>query len=205
MTKDVKFFAASIFAHIIVLVSVVLLSNFHVQEEEVVLTLDLSEPMQSEQKTEQVQTPQKTEPPIQKKVENAIPTPSPTPIPVVAEKQVSQPVSQPVVAQTQPKQATPKADIEKEYLDFHLQAIRKLLSENRKYPRNARVLGQEGDVEVSFRLNGDGSVDDISIVKGSGFELLDNAARELIASTAKLFPKPPKSVRVRVPLKYALQ
>lgn len=201
MVKDVKFFAASISAHIVVFASLMLLSGFHMQEEEVVLTLDLSEPMQSEQKTEQVQTPQKTQPPIQKKVESVIPTPTPTPTPVVAEKQVSQPV----VAQAQPKQAAPKVDVEKEYLDFHLQAIRKLLSENRRYPRNARVLGQEGDVEVSFRLNGDGSVDDISIVKGSGFELLDSAARELIASTAKLFPKPPKSVRVRVPLKYALQ
>jgi periplasmic protein TonB len=205
MVKDVKFFGASISAHVVVIAALLLLSGFHAQEEEVVLTLDFSEPtQQTEQKIEQVQTPQKTQPPMQKTVENSTPTPLPTP--AITEKQVAQTsTQQAVVSKVQSNPIQQKVDVEKEYLDFHLQAIRKLLSENRRYPRNARVLGQEGDVEVSFRLNSDGSVEDISIVKSSTFDVLDNAARELIASTAKLFPKPPKSVRVRVPLKYALQ
>ncbi|MDD3465975.1 MAG: energy transducer TonB [Campylobacterales bacterium] len=203
MTKDVRFFAASGFTHVVVIAAIMLLLNFHKEEEEIVLTLDFSQAMQTEQPQEQQpkQEQKVVQPPVQKNVENSIPTPTP-----VVSQQTPQPVAQPVVAQAQPqKQVTPKVDTDKEYLDFHLQAIRKLLAEHRRYPRNARVLGQEGDVEVSFRLNIDGSVEDVSIVKSSTFEALDNAARELITSTAKLFPRPPKTVRVRVPLKYALQ
>lgn len=204
MTRDIKFFAASGVVHSVVAFAIVMLANFHMQEEEVVLTLDFSQAVEAEQQPQQQKAQPKLAQP-QKPIDNL-----PTPNPVVAEKPLIQPITQQTqtvqpVTQAQAKQVAQKADLEKEYLDFHLQVIRKLLAEHRKYPRNARVLGQEGDVEVSFRLNSDGSVEDISVVKSSTYEMLDNAARELIASTAKLFPRPPKTVRVRVPLKYALQ
>lgn len=203
MTKNIKFFAASGAAHSVVTFAIIILANFHMQEEEIVLTLDFSQAVEAQQQPDQQKAQPKLAQP-QKPIDNNLPTPNPVPTEKPVVQPVAQQTAQPVV-QAQPKQLVQKADVEKEYLDFHLQAIRKLLAEHRKYPRNARVLGQEGDVEVSFRLNSDGSVEDVSVVKSSTFEILDNAARELIVSTAKLFPRPPKTVRVRVPLKFALQ
>jgi periplasmic protein TonB len=63
----------------------------------------------------------------------------------------------------------------------------------------------QGEVRIAFTLGADGSVEDIKIIEGSGFDLLDEDARTLIEKTASKFPKPSKSVRISVPLSYVLR
>ncbi len=116
--------------------------------------------------------------------------------------QTAQPES---IAAPKPVPAVPVIDAEKEYLDDHLATIREVLVKYRKFPSQAVRLRQEGSVRISFRLKHDGEVDDIRIVDGSGFPILDEDAIALIRKTAEYFPKPPKPVRITVPLNYTLK
>lgn len=105
----------------------------------------------------------------------------------------------------EPTPAPLAKDAEDEYLENHLGAVRDVLMKYRKYPTLAIRMKQEGVVKVSFRLKSNGEVEDIRIVSGSGYEILDENARELIEKTAQYFPKPPKNVRITVPLSYGLK
>lgn len=209
MEKELKFFGISALIHVAI-IAVALTLSLPQEEEEIVLTLDLSSPQQQEVPTppqpEVVQKPVEQQKVVEKQTVTPLPVPNPVKAqPVVQPTPVPQPVSTPPVVSKPSQPAPPPVDLEKEFLAEHLKAIRQILVENRKYPRNAKLLGQEGEVEVSFRLNSDGSVDGLTISKTSGYELLDNGARDLIIATASRFPKPPKTVRIKIPLKYNLQ
>lgn len=150
--------------------------------------------------------------PIQK-----APTPLPAvqPTPTVVPQPSARPsISVPTVAPPLPSVEAPKAvhqpivpsvNIEKEFLDAHLGEIRTLLIQNLKYPRNAQRLKMQGEVRVSFRLKSDGSVENIEVIKSSGFEILDEDAKALIKNTAPQFPKPSKSINLSIPLSYLLR
>ncbi|WP_294892885.1 MULTISPECIES: energy transducer TonB [unclassified Sulfuricurvum] len=114
------------------------------------------------------------------------------------------PLQQPVVPKPQPP-APKSVNVEEQYMEDHLGTIRDILVKNRKYPNNAVRLRQEGNVKVSFRLKHNGEVEDIVIAGSSGYEILDEDAVALIRKTALYFPKPPKSVRITVPLSYTLK
>jgi protein TonB len=209
VNRDFKFFGVSGAIHGVI-VALALTFSLPQEEEEIVLTLDLSTPQQSTPTPPQpvVQQPKQVveQKPVVERTVTPLPVANPVKAqPVVQPTPVLQPVTTPPVVSKPSPPAPPPVDLEKEYLADHLKVIRQLLVENRKYPRNAKLLGQEGEVEISFRLNSDGSVDGLTISKSSGFELLDNGARDLIIATASRFPKPPKTVRIKVPLKYALQ
>lgn len=127
--------------------------------------------------------------------------------------QVSEP-AQPTPPQHSPEPARPIAtptpqtvplNTEQQYLDDHLSAIRDILIRYRKYPNRALLLKQEGQAKISFRLNGNGEVDDIRILETTGYEILDDDARALIQKTARYFPKPPKPIRITVPLNYKIR
>lgn len=100
--------------------------------------------------------------------------------------------------------ATPSVNVEKEFLDAHLGAIRALLIQNLKYPKNAQRLKMQGEVRIGFRLKSDGSVENIEVIQSSGFEILDEDAKALIKNTAPQFPKPSKSINLSIPLSYLL-
>jgi len=99
----------------------------------------------------------------------------------------------------------PVINVEKEFLDAHLEEIRALLLQNFKYPKMAQKLKIQGEVRVSFTLEKDGSVEKVKVIEGSGFDILDNDAVALINKTASSFPKPTKSVRISVPMSYVLR
>lgn len=98
----------------------------------------------------------------------------------------------------------PKINPDKVFLDAHLGEIRALLIQNLKYPKIAQKLRMQGEPQISFVLNADGSVETIEVVESSGFEILDKDAVLLIEKTAPRFPKPSESVQIRVPLSYVL-
>lgn len=150
-----------------------------------------------------------TQTPVIKKVFTPVPTAQQTPT------AISQPVSRPNVTppttplsppeETVPTPIASSVNIEKEFLDAHLGEIRALLIQNFRYPKNAQRLKVQGEVRISFRLKSDGSVENIEVVKSSGFELLDEDAKALIKNTAPQFPKPTKNISLSIPLNYLLR
>jgi periplasmic protein TonB len=96
----------------------------------------------------------------------------------------------------------PKVDDKKVYLDKHLAQIRKLINQNIKYPKRARKLSIEGIVLVKFKINENGSIENITILEGHKF--LQNATIEAIQEASKSFPKTNKSIEIQIPIEYKL-
>ncbi|ADR32755.1 TonB family protein [Sulfuricurvum kujiense DSM 16994] len=108
--------------------------------------------------------------------------------------------------QPQAIKAVPPAQKQQErYEEENLGRIRSILMERLTYPKNALRLKQEGEATVTFTFEPDREVSQISITKSSGFDLLDEAAKNLIISSASEFPKPSKTVRISVPIAYKLR
>lgn len=68
-----------------------------------------------------------------------------------------------------------------------------LFNRHKRYPSNANEQRQRGTVAVAFAMDRDGRVLRSSIAKTSGFELLDQAALDMLARASPL-PTPPVSV-----------
>ena len=49
------------------------------------------------------------------------------------------------------------------------------------YPFFARIMGREGTTELAFTVGADGTVRDVKVAKTSGFDGLDDAAKECVA------------------------
>ena len=81
----------------------------------------------------------------------------------------------------------PVVDEKKEYLEKHLALIRNLINQNVKYPLKARKLSIQGVVTVRFKINENGTVENIIIVDGHKF--LQNATIEAIEEASKSFQK----------------
>jgi periplasmic protein TonB len=61
-----------------------------------------------------------------------------------------------------------------------LAGVNEWLLAHRSYPEMARRLGQEGAVGVRFTVDRDGRVLNVSLVRSSGSEVLDQAAQEML-------------------------
>lgn len=90
------------------------------------------------------------------------------------------------------------------YVSAQFVHIRDRILKSLSYPMVAREMGWSGKVTVSFTVREDGSVEDIGIVKGSGFAVLDNNAVETIKKCCPL-PKPPVKTALLMPIVYRLQ
>lgn len=124
------------------------------------------------------------------------------PVPVAAPTSVVKTAE--VIPAAVPK-APPPPKVQENYEEENLGRIRSILADRLKYPKNALRLKQQGESTVTFTLGTDRTVSQITISQSSGFELLDEAARSLIESSASEFPKPSKSVRISVPIAYKLR
>ena len=141
------------------------------------------------------------------------PTVLPQKTPVVAAIQPSAPVSVPIpvakpaeaIPVAAPKAPPPPPKVQENYEEDNLVRIRSILAARLKYPKNALRLKQQGEAIVTFTLAPSREVSQITITQSSGFDLLDDAARDLIESSASEFPKPSKSVRISVPIAYKLR
>lgn len=90
------------------------------------------------------------------------------------------------------------------YLQDHLASIRGAIAGNFRYPPMARRMGWTGRVAVEFVVRGDGSVEQVRVVKSSGIALLDDDAEETVRRSAP-FPRPPVSARLIIPVEYVLK
>jgi protein TonB len=82
------------------------------------------------------------------------------------------------------------------------------LQAHRTYPETARRRGQEGTVLLRFTAARDGHVLEVNLVRGSGSDVLDQAAQTLLRE-ARLppFPEdmPMPRQSVMVPIRYRLE
>ncbi|MBM4136293.1 MAG: energy transducer TonB [Nitrospira sp.] len=91
----------------------------------------------------------------------------------------------------------------KKYLKTNFVYIRDLIMKNIFYPYEARRMGWEGKVTVSFVVGKNGYVDSIKIINSSGFEVLDKSVVETIKMVCP-FPKPPVEALIVLPIVYKL-
>ena len=70
------------------------------------------------------------------------------------------------------------------------------------YPVMARKRGIEGTVHVSFVISPEGSPQDITVMKSSGFSILDKATVQVVKKAA---PYPVIANRIEVPIAYKLR
>ncbi|OPY66170.1 MAG: Gram-negative bacterial tonB protein [Syntrophorhabdus sp. PtaU1.Bin050] len=82
--------------------------------------------------------------------------------------------------------------------------IRDTIIKNVRYPEKARRIGAEGKVLLSFVVLENGSTGDVKVLKGSGFSLLDESAKEAVVRTT-IQRKVPYRVVVVLPIVYELR
>ncbi|MBY6264879.1 energy transducer TonB [Azospirillum sp. 412522] len=83
------------------------------------------------------------------------------------------------------------------------------LARHKIYPRPARLTRQEGTVLVRFTVISDGTITGWSIVQGSGHDILDQAAEDMIRRASPLPPLPVATGRsqidITLPVRYTLE
>lgn len=137
--------------------------------------------------------------------------PEPLPDPVVSESDGSAEPSTARLILVDPSPTTgtdadavSQIDAEQDYK----RALQAEIARNKRYPRLARRLGQEGTVEVAFVVLSDGELRDVRIARGSGFTPLDRGAVDTLHRLGRFRPIPPELERERwdlvVPLSYEL-
>ena len=82
--------------------------------------------------------------------------------------------------------------------------IRHAVMKNIGYPERARKMGFEGKTLLSFMVLENGTTSQIRIEKSSGYQLLDDSAKEGVARTV-IPRKVPYRVVVRLPITFTLQ
>ncbi|WP_373050121.1 TonB family protein [Thalassovita aquimarina] len=90
-----------------------------------------------------------------------------------------------------------------------MHALELALQRHKQYPESARRDRAEGRVILRLALGAKGNVVNVSVLSSSEFELLDQAALDLV-NAAGPFPTPPAlgangQLRIRVPIDYALK
>jgi len=83
--------------------------------------------------------------------------------------------------------------------------IRQTIMRNLQYPEKARRFGWEGKVILHFIINETGLVRDIKIVKSSGVQTLDNAAKDALLKVAAFRNKNNRLVVVQLPIEFKLK
>ncbi|MCF8024985.1 MAG: energy transducer TonB [Desulfobacteraceae bacterium] len=98
------------------------------------------------------------------------------------EEQVKEPVEAPVEKQLgeDPGRQEQKAD--------YFKRVRAAIEKKKQYPAFARRRQLEGKVAISFDIAGDGSISHISVIKSSGFSMLDEAALSAVRGAAPFDP-----------------
>jgi protein TonB len=100
-----------------------------------------------------------------------------------------------------PKRSEPSGKVE----EAQFSTISKLVREHLEYPYLARRMGWEGEVLLFFRLNPTGEVEEIKVLKSSGFEVLDKSAVNALKRASKHFPRPKQIVLIKLPIQFKLE
>lgn len=124
--------------------------------------------------------------------------------PVENVEEVKPQVQKEVVQNQKPIDLDQIQALENEYLS----KLRRLIEENKTYPRAAKRLNQMGKVHICFVVSKDGQIRNAKIVKDSSYERLNDAALEILTKIEKFEPIPEKlnknSWEITVPIIYEI-
>jgi protein TonB len=95
-------------------------------------------------------------------------------------------------------------EVAAEYMSVNLKGIRKRIYDRLNYPSSAKRMGMKGSSVVKFRIHRNGSVDDVSISRTSGHEILDEAAKQAILDAAP-YPSPSEAIYVVLSVNFSLR
>lgn len=93
-------------------------------------------------------------------------------------------------------------------LDRYLAKVRDTIEYNKVYPARARLRGQQGEVEISFRIDNDGHARKVTLARSSHSDILDRESVNLVQRLH--FPAPPDAlskdapIAVTIPIRYRL-
>ncbi|MBD3806617.1 energy transducer TonB [Sulfuricurvum sp.] len=109
----------------------------------------------------------------------------------------------PKVPSIEPIKTDPKAK------ENYIAHIRQLIDERKVYPKNAKRLKQMGTVIVRFKVVDDGTITNVSVIDSSGFELLDQSAKELLYNIGRFRAIPEElgsePIDLTLPIEYMLR
>ena len=90
----------------------------------------------------------------------------------------------------------------------YVESLTTKIGGNSRYPEYARRMGQEGTVDLVFAVRENGEVEDLKLLKSSGFIVLDVEALRNVRESAPFGPVParadPEPLTVRLTLSYKL-
>ncbi|MBC7943825.1 MAG: energy transducer TonB, partial [Burkholderiales bacterium] len=144
------------------------------------------------------------------------PPPETAPEPEVASEPTPPPIAKPSAPEAPPPVVIPSEPLKPQaqpvddnLLDGYAQILSGAIGKFQKYPRVAQMRGWEGTVEVLLKIAAGGAVRDISLVKSSGFDVLDEQALAMVKQATPL-PKPPANLSardfsVKVPIVFRLK
>lgn len=168
--------------------------------------------------------PQPAMPPKPARVERRSPSPPPPPAPAAEAPLPAPPPAQapqstapaPPAPQPQappampPVAAPPPSSADRaDALARYAAELSGLLAARQRYPRLAALRGWEGNAELALRIGPDGELLDAALRRSSGHPVLDDAALELVRSSAPFPPLPPpfrsSGLEVGVPVSFRLE
>jgi periplasmic protein TonB len=141
------------------------------------------------------------------RAEPAVPPPPPTrfePAPASAPMPIAVPQTAP------PERASPAPEPEPHelMLSGYVRELERALAANQEYPRAARLRGWQGSVKMRVQFLPGGQLGQVSILRSSGFALLDQTALEMVRR-AELPPAPDslhhREFTVDVPVMFRLR
>jgi len=102
------------------------------------------------------------------------------------------------------KQSSGRNDV----LARYASTVRDLISKNKKYPRVARRLKQQGIVKVYFEVTYPNKISNLKVIEASDYEILNNSALDSIRSLENL-PHMPENhanglIPMTIPLNYEI-
>jgi len=123
-------------------------------------------------------------------------------LPTQAVQQVSLPPSGSAIQQHESFGGGGEKD---EAIYTYLMMIKKKFEAGKKYPRTALEKGEEGEIQLKFKIFPDGNVKNIVIIESSGSASLDKASVELVESVSPFLPPPRNySLSIKIPIKYEI-
>jgi protein TonB len=154
-----------------------------------------------------LQQPEIVEVPDEKKIEEDVKIN--LDVEVTQETTIKEVIKQPVVEAPKEEEVEEIFTVVEESAEPNggMEAFRKYLEKNLKYPKQARKMGVEGKVFVQFVVDKDGSISDVKAIKGIGAGCDEEAIR-IIQESPKWKPGKqrgrPVKVRVVVPIVFKL-
>lgn len=174
-----------------------------------------AEPVVTPEPEPVVEVIKKPKPPPPKPIKKPRPKPKPKkqprPEPVVEAKPQPEPVVEPeIIVQPPPAivVAPSPEPVDTRISDEYKFSVRQAIEANKRYPRKARRLRQQGTAVVTFTILRDGSIQNLRITQSTGVERLDQAALKAIEKINGRFPLPSAlnkaSWDFNVPIQYSL-